>query len=412
MNRFRIQIITAIVVLLTGLPASAAAQTGTITGQVLDQKTQRPIAAAAVSFAVGQEVVTDERGAFRLVNVPAGKQTLRVKHVGYGERSVEIEVPRGSTASIRITLSETAIALEPITVEALSANELRSRGAGFQRNVIKREAFARAENSNMTLADVLRTEVPSIRVRRLERVAGSAPCIELRTIRSTNWAGECLSPAVYLDGVPINNPINLYDNISLEMIESIEVIPANESGVRYGTGALFGALLIETRRPGRIADDENAPPRIVRPTNFDWKSDAQGHNTIGVFASSAVGNAVGLAIGVTLAKQCLGLRKPSNDGLITDCTAVPTIGAAAAGLLLPALGSSLGSRLAGQTDRSRGRFGPATVGATMALVPGYALVFTGQRNNSQSLQYVGYGIMTVGAPFISTAADYLFRKLR
>jgi hypothetical protein len=81
-------------------------------------------------------------------------------------------------------------------------------------------------------------------------------------------------------------------------------------------------------------------------------------------------------------------------------------------LLLPALGSSLGSRLAGQTDRSRGRFGPATVGATMALVPGYALVFTGQRNDSQTLQYVGYGIMTVGAPFISTAADYLFRKLR
>src|SRR5688500_9668297 len=87
MNRFRIQIIAAMVVLLTGLPALAAAQTGSIAGQVVDQTTQRPIAAAAVSFAAGQEVVTDERGAFRLLNVPAGKQTLRVKHVGYGERS-------------------------------------------------------------------------------------------------------------------------------------------------------------------------------------------------------------------------------------------------------------------------------------------------------------------------------------
>jgi hypothetical protein len=55
---------------------------------------------------------------------------------------------------------------------------------------------------------------------------------------------------------------------------------------------------------------------------------------------------------------------------------------------------------------------PATIGAAMAILPGYSLLMTGHRNDSEGLRIAGYTVLLVGAPLISTAADYLFRRLR
>ena len=55
---------------------------------------------------------------------------------------------------------------------------------------------------------------------------------------------------------------------------------------------------------------------------------------------------------------------------------------------------------------------PATVGAVMAILPGYALTLSGKRNDDGSLETLGYVLIGLGAPFMATASDYLFRKLR
>jgi len=219
----------------------------------------------------------------------------------------------------------------------------------------------------------------------------------------------CLSPAVYLDGVPITNPTTLYGALDPQMIESIEVIPAAEAGVRFGTGALYGALMIETRRPSGAAETRTVLPGREA---FDWSTDAGGHSTAIVLLSTAAANAAGLAAGLAAAKQCLSLRAPSNDGLITDCEMIPTLGVGVAAMLLPALGSSLASRWTGRTELSEGRFVPALVGAGMTVLPGYALILSGQRNDSDGMVGLGYAILVVGTPVITTAADYLFRRLR
>jgi hypothetical protein len=138
----------------------------------------------------------------------------------------------------------------------------------------------------------------------------------------------------------------------------------------------------------------------------------RSHKTVLVFASSFIGNAAGLGIGHLAAKQCLRYREPSYDGIVSDCAALPTIAAVLAAMVLPALGSSAASGFAGRTDLSEGRLAPATVGAAMTLVPGYALVMTGKRNHSDGLSNVGYALLLLGPPVLTTAADYLFRQLR
>jgi hypothetical protein len=257
---------------------------------------------------------------------------------------------------------------------------------------------------------MLRLAVPQVQVRRRERVLGSPVCIELRTIRAAQ--GDCLSPAVYLDGVPITNPTSLYDNIPLNMIESVEVLPAAESGVIYGSGALYGAILIRTRKPGVLTDEETERALATKRPNFDWSQEEGGHSTSRVFLSSLLGNGAGLAIGYVAASQCLGLRKPSYDGLISECGAAASIGTGAAAVVLPAIGSGFASSLAGRTDNSKGLMAPASVGSAMTVLPAYALVFSGYRNDSDGLKWAGYSILVLGPPIVATAADYLFRKIR
>lgn len=399
---------TGLIALVLALfAAPAQAQHGEIVGRVLETAGNQPVKAAVVLLSgTSHRATTDSLGTFRLSRIPAGRYILEVQHLGYGPKRLEIEVAANLMQAIRITVSAAAISMAPVTVEAISNEERRERGTGYRRSIVTRAEIERAQNTNLRFGEMLRLAVPTVGVRRLEHV-GSQTCIELRVARGMQR--ECLSPAVYLDGVPISNPTTLYDNLDLSTIETLEVVPAAEAGVMFGSGALYGALLITTRRPGA----GNAANRtLIKSPSFNWNQDAEGHKTMRVFGSTVAVNLAALALGAATASQCIGLRQPSYDGLISNCQAAPTIGSAAAAILLPALASGVVSRWAGRTQTSQGSFAPAAVGAAMTIVPGYALVFSGYRNDSESLKTVGYGVMLIGAPLITTASDYLFRELR
>lgn len=353
--------------------------------------------------------MTDERGQFAFRDVPVGRRTLVVTRLGYADARIDVAVEAGTATRVRLQLVEAAIRLDTVAVEALTADSLQRRGAGYTRGVVTRAELAQWEGRNMSFVDVLRAAVPAVRVRRLERVMGADVCIELRIL--PNLDGSCAAPAVYLDGVPITNPTMLFAQLDIYQIHRLEVLPAAEAGVRYGTGALHGALLIETRRPG-LEWERPQQPVITTRVNFDWTQDTEGHSTELVLAASAFGNAAGVAAGLAIARQCLRLRTPSNDALISDCGVGASISAGLAAVLLPALGSSVGSRMAGSTRASRGRWPPAAVASAMVVVPGYAVALSGRRNGSDAMETVGHALIIVGAPMATTLADYLFRRLR
>jgi hypothetical protein len=388
------------------LPPAIAAQPGAVLGQVVEARSGEPVAGAEVRVA-RLVVETDEVGMFRFDDIAAGRYDLQVSRIGYADRTVAVTVLPGDTSRIRLLVSEAAIVLAPLTVEALSPDSLRARGAGYGRSGVSRAQLAQWQGTNMKLGDVLRSQVPGVRVRTVDQVAGSDVCVELRSTRST---GRCLSPAVYLNGVAITNPTMLLASLDIREIERIDVVPAAEAGVRYGPGALYGALLIETRRPGGARPADAASSR--RTVNYDWTMDEGQHATLQVFASSAVANSAGVALGLAVAGGCLRVRAPAHDAIVSDCGLLPTLGSAVVALAVPALGSGLASRWAGQTAASRGDFAPAAAAAAMVVLPGYAVVLSGMRNDSDALQWIGRAVIVVGAPAATTAADYLFRHLR
>ena len=408
-------VLGAALFVLCGVPSPATAQSGSsLAGQVVDRATGSPVPDVEVWIdGVGTQF-TDARGFFTFERVPRGDWVLTVRHVAYGAHWQEVEV---AAEPLRLTISvtPTEISLAPLVVEAMSRGEQERRGAGRQLNRISREDIRRYENTAMSLVELLTARVPGVRISR-SGVVGQPTCLEFRGARAGNFIRGlgssdpgCNSPEVYLDGVLVHNPATLYATLPIETIENIELVQSSEAGARFGTGSMWGALIIETRRPGR---DPGEVPRTHSwgPQRHDWTVEAKPHATGSVFLGSALGNAAGLAAGVAIASRCIGFRGPDDDALFSDCSGTSTIAAAAAAVALPALGSALGARFAGSTERSRGTLGAAVVGAAVTLIPGYAFGIAGQRDETGFLEGLGVVTLTVGVPLMATFVDRLFRS--
>lgn len=125
--------------------------TGEIRGEVVERGSGRPLSQVQVEVVDGPGPVTsDERGRFRLEEVPTGVVTLRAERLGYEpvERS-DVSVTTGRPATVTLELRERALDLEeilvrpsrfqvsddaPVSTTRLSSEEIR-RTAGAQTDI-------------------------------------------------------------------------------------------------------------------------------------------------------------------------------------------------------------------------------------------------------------------------------------
>ena len=112
----------------TKTPAPAPLATGQIKGTVVDARTGTPIPGVSVGIQ-GQttRVVTDDAGAFVLVNVPAEPQPLIATLIGYGLSRPLVNVAPNETTTVVIPLADgTSTYTERVTV---AADPFRSPGS-------------------------------------------------------------------------------------------------------------------------------------------------------------------------------------------------------------------------------------------------------------------------------------------
>ncbi|WP_233993504.1 TonB-dependent siderophore receptor [Salinibacter altiplanensis] len=107
--------------LLVGLLAASTplhAQTGTVTGTVIDATSDAALSGANVGLEGTSLGATTEDGRFTIPDVPTGTYTVRASIVGYQTARREVNVASGETVRIKLRLSQQTIALDEITVEA------------------------------------------------------------------------------------------------------------------------------------------------------------------------------------------------------------------------------------------------------------------------------------------------------
>lgn len=410
----------AVLLLALALATPAAAQEAPgldIEGVVLDVATGQGIPDAILRL-TGTRVsaASDADGRFLLGDVPVGTWTLTVDHVAYGAYRHEIVVEGTGTVTIEVRLDQEAIELTPLVVEATTMAEERRRGRGSSFWEVTRPEIERAMGRSRHMGDLVAQTVPGIKLRQSNNLSQTDICLEFRAAATLSIVNSrpCNHPQVYLDGVPVTNPQYLYGSVGLHNLERIEVIPPGEAGARYGSGSLYGVLLIETRRPGgvRATQGPGAPMELERPgaRTFDWQTDPAGHRTGRTLLGAALGNAAGLGLGLLLARECIMVTP--TDEIETACGGAATVAAGASAVILPAVGSALGARLAGDTGASVGRLVPALVGAGMMLFPGYAFSMSTVGGDVEAVNKIGNVFLAVGVPVAVTIADRLFRSLR
>lgn len=239
-------------------PFSAQAQTGTISGRVVDSTTQQPLPGVTVLVEGTQRgALTGNDGTFRLTGVPAGTHSVRARRIGFGSQQQSVSVTAGATASV-------VFALEP---QAAILQEVIATGYGTQRRVAITGSVATidAEAADVGLApnvnSLIEGRAAGVNITQNSGEPGAGAQIRIRGGTSISATNE---PLYVIDGVPIQNveteaagigiggtpplprsPLNL---LNPSDVASISILKDAAATAIYGSRGANGVILIETKK--------------------------------------------------------------------------------------------------------------------------------------------------------------------
>ncbi|MGH7665214.1 MAG: SusC/RagA family TonB-linked outer membrane protein [Gemmatimonadaceae bacterium] len=275
------------------LPGAAVAQqgTGTVSGMVVDQASEQPIQGASVSIAnTTLGALTNAEGSYTITGVPAGRQELRARFIGYLESGQPVTVVAGQTVTANFSLTVSAVQLNVIVVNAITGQEERKRETGA--NVSNIPVADLNKGPITKFADVLTGRTAGVTLQGVAGTTGTSQRIRIRGANSLSLSNE---PLIYLDGVLMSNStgglgvggqdFSRLNDINASDIANVEVLKGPAASALYGTAAANGVLLITTKRgqPGRtrwnayvetglIEDETDYPDNFfaysIAPANF------------------------------------------------------------------------------------------------------------------------------------------------
>jgi hypothetical protein len=115
----------------------AAAQSGTIAGEIVDTQTGGSLPGATVRIdGTLFGTAADLEGRFRLPGVPAGPVTLIVSYVGYDTKEVGVDVPAGDRVNIEIALEAEVVRGEEVIVTAQLVGQTQAINSQLSSNTI------------------------------------------------------------------------------------------------------------------------------------------------------------------------------------------------------------------------------------------------------------------------------------
>src|SRR5690606_1650756 len=267
--------------------AEARAQTGTITGVVVDRDTRQPIPSAQIMIpSIGRGVVAQANGRYLLRNVPPGTYEIEAQGIGYRTVSQTVQVADGQTVVVDFELPLSAIALDELVVAGSPAGVQRRRAIGTGIASIDVESKLRDAPVTRVHALLQGREAGVMSMASSGTVGAAGPLL-LRGVTSLTQDNQ---PLIYIDGVRVDqsnvNMIGLggqvvsrLSDLNPQDIERMEIIKGSAATALYGSEASSGVIQIFTKRgrPGetRYSLDTrigaNWIPKNLPKQHFDSK---------------------------------------------------------------------------------------------------------------------------------------------
>ena len=247
----------AVFMLMVGAVPLWAQTTGSITGTVSVQLTDRPISGARIQL-IGTRLVTaaDTRGNFVLTGVPMGTYTIRVIVIGYARTETTVSVTPGQPAVVNFALKPAAISLDEIVVTGVAGSTEKKRVGNSVASVQVATLMETAPIQNMT--ELLTARAPGLTLIATSGQTGSSSNIRIRGAGSVNGG---YAPVFYVDGIRIESGRveagstyqggTALDFLNPQDIESIEVIKGPAASTLYGADAANGVIQIITKKGRR-----------------------------------------------------------------------------------------------------------------------------------------------------------------
>ena len=237
-------LIKYVFLLLFVFSASAVfAQSGVITGKVVDE-TNQPLPGAAVTVKGTQQGAgTDVNGIFRITGV-SGTVTLHVTFVGYQPVDKVVNVSGNVTVNIN---------LKPI---ANDLNEVVVIGYGTEKKKDLTGSIATVSAKDFNTGDVTTPEqliqgkVAGVSIISNDGSPGSGSQILIRGGASVNGSNQ---PLIVIDGVPLSNDAisgaaSPLDLINPNDIASFSILKDASAAAIYGNRASNGVIIITTKK--------------------------------------------------------------------------------------------------------------------------------------------------------------------
>ena len=391
-----------------------------ISGRVVDAATGEGIEGAAVElFRVdaggtrtggntGQariEVGTDPSGLFRVERAPDGSYELTVAHLAYGTFGERLVLADGQRITLRIALSQSAIALSPVVVEAATRQTRLDRARGSALRRLTNEELAPVARTGIDLAAALAQLLPGMRVRSGRSQPGELVCLEFRSPFSLSGNG-CLAPVVVLDNVRQANALVTLNTLPITDVRSVEAVPPGEAGVRYGTDSRFGVVVIETFSGADFRDRADAPGRKT----YDWSLESRPYGWGRALATAAAANAAGLLVGYAVSSRCLAFDGLTSHFSKPKCGSAGNAGARLVLYAAPSIGVGLAVGRAGRTSLSSGSAWKNAAASAIMSAPGVVLALTSEEDGFAGSRAIGLVMAAVAAPAAAVLADRLFRR--
>lgn len=252
----------------------SAQQVGSVTGTIVDAINRQPLSGAQISIEGTQRGgLSDARGRFLILQVPAGPQTVRVTFIGYGTQTREITVDAGGAVTLEFELRISAITLDEVVVTG-TAGAVDKRKVGSSMATLN---VAQVQE-NLPITDfgsILQARIPG--VRSIGAVGGVGVGRQLQ-IRGTASFSLNQRPVVYIDGVRVDASAGEWGglggtaccsfsggagedrlgDLNPEDIDRVEILKGAAAATLYGSEASNGVIQIFTKR-GR----SNSPPQFT-----------------------------------------------------------------------------------------------------------------------------------------------------
>jgi len=238
---------------------AAAQQTGTVTGQVVRQGDLNALSGVQVAIdGTGLGGLTNNSGRFLITNVPSGQVTITATMLGRRSATQTVTVEAGGTVVADFQLAEQAVDLDELVVTG-TAGAQQARALGNTVGSIQ-VSTEQEISPQPNLETMLSGSVPGVNVAAGGGSVGGGSNVRIRGASSIVLSGQ---PLIYIDGVRVNNagpgddvtlgignsrPASRLNDISPEVIESIEIIKGPAAATLYGTEASNGVINIITKK--------------------------------------------------------------------------------------------------------------------------------------------------------------------